>query len=75
MGGDFNSKELAERMAGQGLLWATRDIGHTWKMFTADHILARGLIPVGEPNAGWRARSTGPSDHSAAWVTFAARKD
>ena len=72
VGGDFNAKSLAERLAGQGYTWPTRDIGHTWKIFAFDHILSRGLTSAGTPSAGVAREVKGVSDHYPAWALFAA---
>jgi endonuclease/exonuclease/phosphatase family metal-dependent hydrolase len=72
VGGDFNSKSLAERLAGQGFTWPTRDIGATWKGFRFDHVLARGLDPAPAPSAGVAREVDDASDHRPAWVTFLA---
>ena len=73
IGGDFNSKGLAGQVAQRGFAWPTRDLGHTRWIFSIDHILARGLQPVGTPSAGVAREVKGASDHYPVWATFAAR--
>jgi endonuclease/exonuclease/phosphatase family metal-dependent hydrolase len=68
VGGDFNSRTLAARLANQGYAWLTRDIGPTWKGFRFDHVLVRGLSPLAE--AGVAREVKDASDHHPAWVTL-----
>ena len=70
VGGDFNSKSLAARLADEGFIWPTRDIGRTWKVFRFDHVLARGLSLPAASKAGVAREVKGASDHYPAWVTF-----
>lgn len=70
VGGDFNSKSLAAVLADEGFVWPTRDIGHTWKVFRFDHVLARGLNRPAQSSAGVAREVQGASDHFPAWVTF-----
>lgn len=70
VGGDFNSKTLAARLAAEGFVWATRDIGRTWKVFRFDHVLVRGLTPTAPAKAGVAREVKGASDHYPAWATF-----
>lgn len=68
LGGDFNSKSLAERLAEQGFAWPTRDIAATWKGFRFDHVLVRGFAPPPSSAAGVARDVRGVSDHYPAWV-------
>jgi endonuclease/exonuclease/phosphatase (EEP) superfamily protein YafD len=68
LGGDFNSRGLAARLAGQGFLWPTRDIEATWKSFHFDHVLVRGFTPPPASRAGVARDVKDASDHRPAWV-------
>jgi endonuclease/exonuclease/phosphatase (EEP) superfamily protein YafD len=70
VGGDFNDKGMAERVAGRGFAWPTRDVGRTTSLFSFDHILARGLDPSGAPAAGVAREVHEGSDHYPVWATF-----
>lgn len=72
VGGDFNDKGMAERVASRGFAWPTREIGRTTALFSFDHILARGLAPAGAPGAGVAREVKGVSDHYPVWATFVA---
>jgi endonuclease/exonuclease/phosphatase family metal-dependent hydrolase len=71
IGGDFNDKGMAKRVAARGFAWPTRDIGRTTQLFSVDHILARGLAPAGTPAAGVVRDVVGVSDHRPVWASFA----
>jgi len=73
VGGDFNAKAMAERVAERGFAWPTRDVGHTRSFLSIDHVLARGLVPAGAPVAGVARDVKDASDHYPVWATFAAR--
>jgi endonuclease/exonuclease/phosphatase family metal-dependent hydrolase len=73
IGGDFNDKRMAERVATGGFLWATKNIGHTTVLFSVDHVLARGLEPVAGVSAGIAREAKGVSDHLPVWASFARR--
>ena len=75
--GDFNSKGMAEWLAEQGFDWPTRDVGKTTTLlsFSFDHVLVRGLEPVGDPSAGVERETGGISDHYPVWVTLRLRGD
>jgi endonuclease/exonuclease/phosphatase family metal-dependent hydrolase len=72
IGGDFNGKSLAEWLAAQGFDWPTREVGKTTHLlaFSFDHVLARGLEPLGDPAAGVVRDTGGVSDHYPVWVTL-----
>jgi endonuclease/exonuclease/phosphatase family metal-dependent hydrolase len=71
IGGDFNDKRMAERVAARGFVWPTRDIGRTTAYFSFDHVLARGLEPVPGVSAGVAREAKGVSDHLPVWASFA----
>ena len=73
IGGDFNDKKMAERVASRGLVWPTRDIGRTTAYFSFDHVLALGLEPVPGVSAGVAREAKGVSDHLPVWASFASR--
>ncbi len=73
VGGDFNDKGMAERVAARGFAWPTKAVGRTTKFFSFDHILARGLVPVSGESAGVVREAKGISDHSPVWASFASR--
>jgi endonuclease/exonuclease/phosphatase family metal-dependent hydrolase len=73
IGGDFNGKQMAERVASRGLTWPTRDIGRTTAYFSFDHVLARGLAPGPGVSAGVVREAKGVSDHLPVWASFASR--
>lgn len=70
VGGDFNSKGLAEHLASSGFAWPTRETGKTWKIFAFDHILARGLGDLSGARSGVAREVKGVSDHYPLWLTF-----
>lgn len=70
IGGDFNSKGLAEQLARLGFTWPTRDIPGTWKGFAFDHVLVRGFSPEPTFAAGAARDVKGASDHYPAWVSL-----
>jgi len=72
VGGDFNSKDLAEHLASSGFAWPTRETGKTWKLFAFDHILARGLGDFSGARSGVGREVKGVSDHYPLWLTFPA---
>jgi endonuclease/exonuclease/phosphatase family metal-dependent hydrolase len=77
VGGDFNSRGMAEWLAAQGFDWPTRDVGKTTTLlaFSSDHVLVRGLPPVGNPSTGV-VRDTGRiSDHYPVWATLRLNMD
>lgn len=71
LGGDFNSKGLADRLARAGFLWPTREIAPTWKGFRFDHVLVRDFTPQPASRAGVARDVKGVSDHYPAWVALA----
>jgi endonuclease/exonuclease/phosphatase family metal-dependent hydrolase len=73
IGGDFNDKKMAERVASSGLLWLTKDIGRTTAYFSFDHVLARGLDPGVGVNAGVVREAKGVSDHLPVWARLVSR--
>jgi len=70
IGGDFNSRGMAERVAKRGFEWATRDIGRTTALFSFDHILSRGFGTGRAPQTGVVRQVKGVSDHSPAWAVL-----
>ncbi len=72
IGGDFNSRGMAGWLAEQGFDWPTREVGKTTTLlsFSFDHVLLRGLEPVGAPGAGVVRDTGGISDHYPVWVTL-----
>jgi len=72
VGGDFNSKSMAEWLSEQGYAWPTRDVGKTTTLlrYSFDHLLVRGLEPPPGSNAGVVRNSDGISDHYPVWATF-----
>ena len=55
--GDFNGHGFIERVFPPvGFLWLTRDVGRTISRFSWDHLLTRGLRPVGCASVGLRAQ-------------------
>jgi len=68
IGGDFNSKGLAERLAGEGFDWPTRNVGRTIALFSFDHILTRGLARSDASTVGVAREVKGVSDHFPVWA-------
>lgn len=66
--GDFNSKGVSSVFESAGFVWATRDVGHTAGPFSFDHVVARGLTPVGDPAAGVVREAKQASDHRPVWA-------
>jgi endonuclease/exonuclease/phosphatase family metal-dependent hydrolase len=72
IGGDFNAKSIAARLADRGYAWPTRENGRTTALFRFDHVLARGLDPAPEPDSGVVQGVRNVSDHRPVWASFAA---
>jgi endonuclease/exonuclease/phosphatase family metal-dependent hydrolase len=70
IGGDFNSKGLAEQLASSGFSWTSQEAGKTWKIFAFDHILMRGLGDPDLARSGVVREVKGVSDHYPLWATF-----
>jgi endonuclease/exonuclease/phosphatase family metal-dependent hydrolase len=70
IGGDFNSKGMAERVARRGFAWPTRQIGRTTALFSFDHILGRGFGTTPPPSAAVVREVKGVSDHFPVRATF-----
>jgi len=66
--GDFNGRKVAEVFARGGMLWLTRDIGHTISRFSWDHVLARGLRPLDCASVGAAPNAYKVSDHVPVWA-------
>jgi endonuclease/exonuclease/phosphatase family metal-dependent hydrolase len=70
VGGDFNGKSMAERLADRGFDWPTRHVGRTTAFFSFDHILTRGLPTDDGAQAGVAREVKGVSDHRPIWALF-----
>ena len=68
--GDFNSKGVSRVFEAAGFSWATRDVGRTAGPFAFDHVVARGLAPVGDPAAGVVREAREASDHRPVWAVL-----
>ncbi len=75
IGGDFNSRSMAEWLAGQGFEWLTRDVGKTTTLLSSsfDHVLVRGLARADGASAGVVRDVAGLSDHYPVWVRLRIR--
>jgi endonuclease/exonuclease/phosphatase family metal-dependent hydrolase len=75
IGGDFNGKSSAARLASRGYSWPTRDVGKTAELFVLrfsfDHVLALGLEPAPAPASGVVHGVRNVSDHRPVWASFA----
>ncbi len=68
--GDFNSKGVSNVFESAGFAWPTRHIGHTVGPFSYDQVVARGLVPVGDPAAGVVHEAKQASDHRPVWAVL-----
>jgi endonuclease/exonuclease/phosphatase family metal-dependent hydrolase len=66
--GDFNGHSVAEVFVEGGLVWLTRDIGHTISRFSWDHLLARGLRLLDCTSVGAAPNAYKVSDHVPVWA-------
>ena len=67
--GDFNGRGFIERIfTPVGFRWLTRDVGHTISRFSWDHLLARGLRPLGCASVGSAPNALKVSDHIPVWA-------
>jgi endonuclease/exonuclease/phosphatase family metal-dependent hydrolase len=67
--GDFNGRGVvADVFPAAGFLWLTRGVGHTISRFSWDHLLSRGLRPVGCGSVGRAPNSLKASDHLPVWA-------
>jgi endonuclease/exonuclease/phosphatase family metal-dependent hydrolase len=67
--GDFNGRGFIEKVfPPAGFLWLTRDIGRTISRFSWDHLLSRGLRPVGCASVGTVPNGLKVSDHLPVWA-------
>jgi endonuclease/exonuclease/phosphatase family metal-dependent hydrolase len=71
--GDFNGRKVAEVFTRGGLLWLTRDVGHTISRFSWDHLLARGLRPLDCASVGAAPNAYKVSDHVPVWADLVAQ--
>ncbi len=68
--GDFNDYAMAARMRDQGYTWTTEWLGPTHMMFSMDHIMTRGLVPVSPTSVGVVRDVRGASDHRPVWAVL-----
>ena len=67
--GDFNGRAVAaDVFARAGLVWLTRDVGHTISRFSWDHLLVRGLRLAGCASVGSAPNALHVSDHIPVWA-------
>jgi endonuclease/exonuclease/phosphatase family metal-dependent hydrolase len=69
--GDFNSRAAGEIFEWYGYRWVTRELGNTFKIFSWDHVVVRGLDVVAR-KAGIVRNNRGASDHFPVWAVLAA---
>jgi endonuclease/exonuclease/phosphatase family metal-dependent hydrolase len=67
VGGDFNSKSAAGRLAKRGFLWPTENAGGSRGSYSYDHVLARGFRAA---RAGVARGIQGVSDHRPVWAVI-----
>ena len=65
--GDLNRKGLGRIFEGSGFHWVTRDIGRTHRLWSFDHVFARGL-PANGARYGSVKSALRASDHRAVWA-------
>ena len=65
--GDFNSHGIGKRFLAEGFAWPTRNVGHSVRGFSFDHIFFRGLR-VAEAEAGVARDVKDASDHRPVWA-------
>jgi endonuclease/exonuclease/phosphatase family metal-dependent hydrolase len=67
--GDFNGRGFIESVfTPVGFRWLTRDVGRTISRFSWDHLLARGLRPLGCASVGSVPNALKVSDHIPVWA-------
>lgn len=67
--GDFNSRDLVgQALAAEGFAWLTEKNGGTIRMFSWDHVFARGLRLAREDATGVVLDNNGASDHLPVWA-------
>jgi len=67
--GDFNGRGFIEAVfTPVGFRWLTRDVGRTISRFSWDHLLARGLRPLGCVSVGSAPNALKVSDHIPVWA-------
>jgi endonuclease/exonuclease/phosphatase family metal-dependent hydrolase len=67
--GDFNGHGFIEDVfPPAGFLWLTRNVGNTISHFSWDHLLTRGLRPVGCASVGTVPNGLKVSDHLPVWA-------
>ena len=67
--GDFNGRGFIERVfTPVGFRWLTRDVGRTISRFSWDHLLTRGLRPLGCASVGSAPNALKVSDHIPVWA-------
>lgn len=71
IGGDLNDRRLCHTVLDDGYDWLTRRIGRTCKIWSLDHVFARGMSVIGEP--GKIDDNRGASDHRPVWASMAIR--
>ena len=69
--GDFNGRVGPGELASAGFSWASEAVKNTAGPFDFDHVLARGLCPVGFGAAGVAKDETDASDHKPVWAVLA----
>jgi endonuclease/exonuclease/phosphatase family metal-dependent hydrolase len=67
IGGDFNSESVGKIALSRGYSWPTRDLPHTAKLWTLDHMLFRGFSASTPVTAGV-ADQKDASDHRPIWA-------
>ncbi len=65
--GDFNSHGIGDRFVADGFAWPTKDVGHSVRGFSFDHIFVRGLRLAGSV-AGVARDVKDASDHRPVWA-------
>jgi endonuclease/exonuclease/phosphatase family metal-dependent hydrolase len=68
IGGDFNSGSVADIAPPEDFAWPTRHLGRTEGFWDLDHVLLKGLVPAGSPDAGLVRDVHGASDHRPVWT-------
>jgi endonuclease/exonuclease/phosphatase family metal-dependent hydrolase len=67
--GDFNGRGFIDKIfTPVGFRWLTRDIGRTISRFSWDHLLVRGLRPLGCASVGSAPNALKASDHIPVWA-------
>ncbi len=68
--GDLNSHGVGTVFEADGYFWPTRDQSGTNFLLNWDHILVRGLAPVGPMSSGVVRDNRGTSDHRPVWAVI-----